>query len=205
MDIHDIRKPFLRHFRKARNLRFVEQMKLTSATTVLDVGGTHYFWEEMPVQPEVTLVNLEQLPQSRYKQVNASACSLPFPDKSFDIVFSNSTIEHLGTWENQALAAQEMLRVGKRLWVQTPYQWFPVEPHYVTPAVHWLPKKVRRALLPYTVWGLTTHPSKELCDAWVDEIQLLNIAQMKQLFPQCDVTYERFGGLVKSLIAVRAA
>ncbi len=204
MNIHDIYRPFLRHFRKSRNRRFIQEMKLTPATTVLDVGGTPSFWQQMPVQPDVTLLNLEAVPGSGYKQVVGSACSLPFPDKSFDIVFSNSMIEHLGSWENQVLAANEMLRVGRQLWVQTPYQWFPVEPHYVTPVVHWFPKKVRRALLPYTVWGLVTHASKELCDSTVNEIQLLNIQQMRKLFPQCDITYERFGGLVKSLIAVRA-
>jgi hypothetical protein len=112
-------------------------------------------------------------------------------------------IEHLGTLENQEQAAREVLRVGKRIWVQTPYRWFPVEPHLLTPIIHWLPRNIQRRLIPYTLWALIAKPSAEYCDELWREIRLLNISRFRELFPECKIVYERFGFAVKSLIAIR--
>ena len=90
-------------------------------------------------------------------RVAADGCVLPFPNGAFDVVFSNSVIEHLTTRERQQQFANEVTRVGKRFCVHTPNRWFPVETHLLTPFVHYLPKRcqapvVRRA----TVWALLT-------------------------------------------------
>lgn len=205
IDISDCYRPFLRHFRKLRNERFVSAMNLTPETTVLDVGGTSQFWSSMPIKPQVTVLNIREYESGGIPQIIGSACSIPCADRSFDIVFSNSMIEHLGTWENQQQAAREMLRVGKRLWIQTPYRWFPIEPHLLTPFIHWLPHKYQRCMLRFTVWALITKPTAEYCDGFWREVRLLTIPSMKQLFPDCKIVYERFGFLIKSLIAVRTA
>ena len=205
MNIQDFYRPFLRYFRKSRNARFISAMNLTQETTVLDVGGVSQFWSSMAIKPRVTLLNVLEDVNSDLPQIVASACNIPCADKSFDIVFSNSMIEHLGTWENQEQAAREMLRVGRGIWVQTPYRWFPVEPHLLTPFIHWLPNKWQRSLLPYTLWALIAKPSADYCDGFWREIRLLTIPSMKKLFPDCQIVYERFGFLVKSLIAVKTS
>ena len=53
----------------------------------------------------------------------------PFKDKSFDIVHSNSVIEHLYNFENQKKMASEIMRVGQKHIVQTPNKYFFLEPH----------------------------------------------------------------------------
>src|SRR5262245_53198164 len=73
---------------------------------ILDVGGTSDFWVALPNVTEttwqVTVVNLElarpttSLPWLRFAVADATA--LPFADESFDVVFSNSAIEHVGGW-----------------------------------------------------------------------------------------------------------
>ncbi len=71
----------------------------------------------------------------------AKAASLPFADQSFDLVFSNSVIEHVGSRDTQARFASEIARVGKLFWLQTPNRYFPIEQHLWTPLVHWLPRR----------------------------------------------------------------
>ena len=74
-----------------------------------------------------------------------------FGDASFDIAFSNSVIEHLSTFENQARMAAEVRRVARAYWVQTPNFWFPIEPHFLVPAWHWLPGWLMAVLAVCTV------------------------------------------------------
>lgn len=190
-------------FRNARNKRFIERMRVTSETTVLDVGGTPSFWRKVGVTPKLTILNVGDAPSGcEFRYVRGSACKLPFPDKSFDIVFSNSMIEHLGSWDNQVLAAQEMERVGKGLWVQTPSRSFPIEPHFLTPFVHWLPAQIMKKVLPYTLAGLLWKLSKHNADALAKEIRLLSKSEVHLLFPRCDLIMENVAGMTKSIIAV---
>ena len=204
LDIDQVYRSLSTGFRAARNARFVTALGVTEHTTVLDVGGTAAFWNSLPVKPVVTLLNLRMEEASGFSQVAGSALALPFSDRSFDVVFSNSMIEHLYTWDNQVQAAKEMLRVGEQVWVQTPYQWFPIEPHFLAPFVHWLPARVRRQLVRLTPWAYLTRPSVEYSDEMCREIRLIDIAEMKKLYPDCQIRFERFGGLVKSLIAIRS-
>lgn len=190
-------------FRRARNKRLIETMQLAPETTVLDVGGTPRFWEKMPVKPRVTLLNKTKFENCPLPQITGDACHLPFPDQSFDIVFSNSMIEHLETWGNQVLAASEMMRVGKRLWVQTPDRYFPVDPHLLTPFYHWLPKKWQYRLLPYTVIGMIRKLRVEDAPEKLREYRLLDAGEVKTLYPGCEILKERALGMVKSIIAVR--
>jgi SAM-dependent methyltransferase len=202
MNIHTVYAPFLRFFRAKRNCLCIKVLNLTAEMTVLDVGGDASYWRSMPIRPRVTLLNILEMEESEFPQVVASACDIPYPDKSFDVVFCNSVIEHLGTWEHQLQAAKEMLRVGRKTWVQTPNRWFPIEPHLLTPFIHWLPRKWQRRLIPYTVWAFITKPSTEYCDKLWEEVRLLNVREMKILFPTCKLIRERFG-ITKSLIAVK--
>ena len=87
--------------------------------------------------------------------------SLPFRDGSFDVVFSNSVIEHVGDAASQRRFAREVARVGRAYWVETPNRWFPVEQHLLTPLVHWLPAAWQGAIVPrFTVVGARTRDAR---------------------------------------------
>lgn len=128
---------------------------------------------------------------------------MPFSDSSFDVVYCNSVIEHLGTYDDQGKLAREVRRVGRGYWVQTPAKCFPLEPHYLTPFVHWLPPRLRRRILPYTVWARITHPSSDYMDGKAAEIRFLSKRELERLFPDADILRERFLGVTKSWLAVR--
>jgi transposase len=127
-----------------------------------------------------------------------------FEDNAFDIVFSNSVIEHLGDSDSQAQFAREVRRLAPNYFVQTPDKRFPVEPHFLAPFVHWLPPRIRRRVVRnFSVWGLVTRPSFERCCELVREIRLLSKREMRNYFPDAELITEHFLGMPKSLISVR--
>lgn len=76
--------------------------------------------------------------------------SLPFPDKTFTIGYSNSVLEHVGTRSQQKQFLQELCRVSSRAFVVIPNRWFPIEHHSVLPLLHYFPPTIFRALLRHT-------------------------------------------------------
>src|SRR4051812_1843098 len=187
------------------------QAETARPVRILDIGGTVSFWEKRGwagrTDVEIVLVNLaaESSDYDNIRSTEGDATDLgELPDRSFDIVFSNSVIEHLKTYERQAAMAREVRRLAPRYWVQTPNFWFPVEPHFLTPAWHWLPVSVRVALLRRRRWGWRG-PCTDAAEArlLVREIRLMRGSELKKLFPDGGIEPERIGPLVKSFVAVR--
>ena len=186
--------------------QFISLFGVSEATRILDVGGSAFNWNLVAVQPQVTLLNINRLQTDHYNFVfiEGDGRYLDFPDGDFEIVYSNSVIEHVGGWEDQVGFAREATRVGKSYYVQTPNKWFFVEPHLLTPFVLYLPHRWVKALARnFTVWGLLTRPSRKEAEDFVDNIRLLGEREMRRLFPDARILKERFFGLTKSLIAVR--
>lgn len=196
------------YFRAKRVRRFLDLYKPDRNCRILDLGGLPHFWS-VPIEAQITLLNIRALDdyEIAYMPPNMTAVvgdgtRLPFNDQEFDIVFSNSVIEHVGTLENQRALAQEVHRVGRSHWVQTPAYEFPVEPHYFTPFVHWLPKRVQRPLLRnFTVWGLMGRPDRSAVDMTLAELRLLRRAEFRSMFPNSQIWTERFLGMPKSYTA----
>ena len=190
-----------RPLRERRMRRFRQRF----SGTILDVGGTLGTWKVDG--DDVTVVNLtppKPWDAGSARFVVGDGRHLDFADSSFDVVYCNSVVEHVGTFDDQAQLAHEIRRVGKGYWVQTPAKSFPVEPHVLTPFIHWLPRGLQRRLMPYTIWGLITHPS----DAYIDDVRmrvrLVSKRELERLFPDAATERESFLGLTKSWIAVRA-
>lgn len=191
--------------------RFAREFQVTAATRILDVGGAPETWDLLPERPQVTLLNT---PRTKAEMSSAAAWvagdgrALPFADASFDIVFSNSVIEHVGDEASQERFAREIMRVGRRFWVQTPNRGFPVEQHLLTPVVHWLPHSWQRKLVPrFTVWAWLIRPEPDRRDFYLrhylTEVRLLDAAQVSSLFPGACILRERFLGWTKSLVAMK--
>ncbi|ORW02721.1 class I SAM-dependent methyltransferase [Mycobacterium kyorinense] len=176
---------------------------------VLDLGGTPESWRMAPVLPKsVTTVNL--LPQQSWSPdivaVHADACELPksVAAQRFDLVFSNSLLEHVGGHARRQRLADNVQSLADRHWVQTPYRYFPVEPHWLFPGLQWLPYEARvQVSLRWNRGHIRTHTREEAQDK-VDEIDLLGISQMRRYFPTSTIWFERFAGWVKSLVAIQS-
>lgn len=189
--------------------RFIARTAPQPGESILDVGGTEEFWSGSPLSPSVTLLNpAVTYPESdrtaASKSLAGDGCALPFGDASFDIVFSNSAIEHVGSWDRQQAFASEARRVGRRLWIQTPAREFFLEPHLLAPGIHWLPRHWQRRLIRnFTLRGWLERPGPAEVEAFLAEVRLLTSSEMHELFPDCTILHERFLGFTKSYIAVR--
>ncbi len=196
------------YFRRSRMRRFHILFPLSSTERVLDIGGTEQTWTTESgsnTDFPVTLLNLRMYDsprQSRFRLMQGDATSLPFADNSFDLAFSNSVIEHLGTWQQQKRYACEARRVACKLWIQTPARSFPIEAHLLAPYIQYLPKHIQHRLVALTPRGLLTPDEVHQI---VDEVRLLTYREMQMLFPDCVILRERLFGLTKSYIAVRAS
>lgn len=210
MGIHEVYGLFLPFFRRRRMRRFVRTFKPSMGTRILDVGGGVLNWKLVGFEGHVTILNLSVPTDTRsappkFTFVKGDGTSLAYADNAFDIAYSNSVIEHLCSWENQIRFANEVRRIAKNVWVQTPARSFFVEPHLITPFIHFLPKAWQRRLLRnFTVWGLVTRPSRSEVDQFLDEVRLLSLKEMQALFPQCHIFKERFLFFTKAYIAVRS-
>jgi hypothetical protein len=147
----------------------------------------------------------ESFPQQHITTVLGDGCALEYGDGSYDVVFSNSVIEHVGDLKRQRAFASEVRRVGKNLWIQTPAFECPLEPHFLVPFIHWLPVPMRKFCAKWlTPWGWITRPSKDEVNDKVLHTRLLTKNQMKEPFPDCKILTERlFGIFTKSYIAYR--
>jgi len=144
-------------------------------------------------------------PNHNIRTIVGDGCALRFADKSYDIAFSNSVIEHVGSWDNQQAFAAEIRRIGKSIWVQTPAFECPIEPHYLAPFVHWLPKNIQRKIIRWlTPRGLIHKLSRKEVNEMVETTRLLKKREMRVLFPDCELYTEHLFGIIpKSYIAVR--
>jgi ubiquinone/menaquinone biosynthesis C-methylase UbiE len=156
----------------------------------------------------ITLLNLEEL-ATRHKNIRSiygdARHLTKFDDKSFDIVFSNSVIEHVGEYGDQQAMAEEVRRVGMKYFVQTPSYSFPIEPHFLLPGFHWLPKSIRVWLVQHFSFGWYGEktPDPQKASEIVDSIRLLRKSEMRTLFHDANIFHERFLGLTKSFIAIK--
>lgn len=172
---------------------------------VLDVGGTPRFWDHMGLtdgQLDITVVNLVDDGDHRrgVRVVTADATNLPFGDDTFDLAFSNSAIEHVGGPDAQQRMLGEMRRVGRRLFLQTPCRWFPIEPHFHFPFFGVLPFETRVWLVRHLDLGHAGRiPDAERARARVDGVQLLRRRDLRRHAPAGSaLRYERFAGWPKS-------
>lgn len=201
-----LRRQRMRHF-----LALLEPFP--APVRILDVGGTAGFWlrnaPALPKPVHLTLLNLEAVPTEGLPNTIAVAGDArdlrQFADRSFDLCFSNSVIEHVGTFADQQAMAREVQRVAQAFFIQTPNRWFPLEPHFLFPCWQFLPIPLRAALHRHFRLGwMPAQPDPARARREVQEIRLLTTAEMRQLFPTAEICPEKIGPLTKSLMAIRS-
>jgi hypothetical protein len=184
---------------------FSERFAINESTTVLDMGGGAFNWTMLQNIPQLTILDVyehgNKAPWATY--VVGDGCRTEFASGSFDIVFSNSVIEHVGDIDRQRQFASECMRCGKAFFVQTPNKWFPFDTHTLMPFAHWLPQRFFKKLLRFSprFWLFKTDAGDMEDFA---NMRLLSKSDLKELFPKAEIIEEKFCGITKSLIAASA-
>lgn len=178
---------------------------------VVDLGGTVDSWRRAPVAPaHVTVVNLEAQspdPDRGIDVVAADACELDpatLPGAP-DLVYSNSLLEHVGGHARRAQLAALVDRLAPRYWVQAPYRYFPVEPHWLFPGLQFLPQVARARLVQRWPLGYARPADFAAALAAVTEVELPSKTEMAAYFPDATLLLDTVGPLTKSLIAARGS
>lgn len=200
-----LNKRFAKLSAKSRKLKMKllsDAFELRESSRVLDIGGemdpscpqvigTH------PNPGNVTVVNVDQghldAIQAEFPDVVtrvADARSLPFPDDSFDLVYSNAVIEHVGTLQDQQAMAREVMRVGRSWFITTPNRWFPFEFHTRLPLIGWLPAPLMKRLA--RVWSYS-HVRGRYESGLETDTRLMTSGELRKMFPtsrliRCRVT-----------------
>lgn len=186
------------------------------AVKIIDIGGTKEYWnivdcsylEEKKIH--ITLVNLpgSTLPpdEKHFSYVVGNGCDLSMvEDKEYHIAHSNSVIEHVGDWSKMLQFASETERVSESYFVQTPNYWFPIEPHFMAPCFHWLPKPTRVWLvMNYQLGQWNKVDTVSAGVSLVESARLLTKQMLMELFRDADIKTERLIGLPKSYVAIKS-
>ena len=200
---------FAVQFRRKRFAFFQSLLsQLPRPVHILDIGGTENYWKTMGLNAEdqvyITLLNLtsDNVILPHVTSIVGDARNIKAEDDGFDIVFSNSVIEHVGDYEDQLQMANEVRRVGKRFFVQTPNKYFPLEPHFLFPFFQFLPISIRVWLLQnFNLGWFARTPDKGKAKEIVESIRLLGKREFSALFPNAAIYEEKIFGMTKSFVA----
>jgi hypothetical protein len=192
--------------RQRRKEEFARRFPDLADMRVLDLGGTAVSWRVSGLRAgSVTVVNLGESPDSgdsRMNVIRGDACAGGFG--KYDLVYSNSLMEHLGGHARRQQFVDVVQESAPSWWVQTPYRYFPVEPHWIFPGFQFLPFRLRVMVCQH--WSTIHTPKiKDRAKATesVASVELISATEMRAYFPTSEIWFERLAGIPKSLVAVK--
>jgi hypothetical protein len=204
----DLAGSYTHRFRERRNAELKRRFPGLADMRVLDLGGTPISWRTLGMRAgHVTIVDLgraEDPNESWIDVICADACAGGFG--KYDLVFSNSLIEHLGGHDRRKQFADVVRESAPSWWIQTPYRYFPIEPHWIFPGFQFLPFRTRLMICQH--WS-TLHSSdtrKDMAKAaeFVASVELISSTEMRMYFPASEIWFERIAGIPKSVVAIKA-
>lgn len=212
---HHKKNSFVNQFRQKRFELLkngIEKLIQKDHFKILDIGGDIQYWKNIGWQHpacKIHLLNLyeSKVPENETHQFSSSVgngLSLEYKKGDVDLIFSNSVIEHVGSYENQQIFAGELRRVSDKYIVQTPSIWFPLEPHSLIPLFQFLPHPIRALLI--MTFNINYFPKAKTYKAAIKvshSTLMFTHKRFKQLFPEAEIQVERFLGIPKSYTAIK--
>lgn len=203
-----MRYPSVNRFRTKRGRILRAQIealadRLGRDIVILDIGGRPDYWANVGIDRiariEMLNVDADELglsyagaPEGFFVNKLGDARDLSaYADQSVDLVHANSVIEHVGDWTSMRAMADEMLRVGRSGWMQTPAWEFPLEPHFRVPFGHWFGKPVQARAMSLSFTRRYRSLNRQRRRLAVERINLLSKGEARALFPGAELLVER--------------
>ena len=212
----------LRRFTRGRRLRLFNEFMsgVTGPVRLIDLGGTVKFWEDWGLakrpQLDVTLVNNHDRDKNHeddpitlpnLRRLRADVLSLTAEDfAQYDVIFSNSLIEHLPGRALQQQLARAIIDSGRPYFLQTPNKHSPIDPHFPRPYVPFFatyPRPLQARLLSWSSLGSgSTAPSYQAALQRLQNYYPMTVNDIRRCFPRARVVVERPLGVPMSIIAM---
>src|SRR5262249_50192158 len=103
--------------------------------------------------------------------------------------------------ERRLRFAESVHKLATAHWVQTPYRYFPIEPHFLAPGMQYLPVAARANMAqfwPLAIWRPRSH---EEALKRILNIELIDRTQMRYYSPTPPLPSEKVFGTTNSLLA----
>lgn len=177
---------------------------------ILDLGGSDYYWQSLNFTDnenyKIEILNIENQNTENFKNISflkKDVRDLSFiKDKEYDLIYSNSLIEHLNNFDEQKKLAKEIQRTGKKYFIQTPNYYFPVEPHFLFPFFQFLSVDMKTKLISnFNLGWFEKQTDIVKARELANSIKLLKEKELKEIFPGCKIYKEKYFSLNKSFIA----
>ena len=199
--------------RKKRFGFFLEYCnELKKPLKILDLGGSDYYWKHLDMTGnrdfEILILNNEIQDTDSFSNISfmkKDVRDLGFiKDKEYDLVYSNSLIEHLKSFDEQKKLANEIDRIGKRYFIQTPNYYFPVEPHFLFPFFQFLSVEMKtKWISKHDLGWYKKEPDPFKAKELAESVHLLSEKELKKIFRGCEIYKEKYFLLTKSFIVYR--
>lgn len=176
---------------------------------ILDLGGSDYHWRNSVFMNNkdfhITIINTENQNTKDFRNlsfIKRDARDLDiFDDKEYEAVYSNSLLEHLNIYDDQKKMAEDIIRIGKHYFIQTPNYYFPVEPHFLFPFFQFIPDNLKtKLLLKYNLGWFGKQQDKEKARELASSIRLLKKKELQKMFPGGKIFKEKYFMFNKSYI-----
>lgn len=221
--------PYANWIQRARKLTHKKRLELfygflkkfnRKPIRIIDLGGTVTFWKNWAISDDgslqITLINNHHIDKEavgydnslKYiQEIIKDATTLNVDDyKNYDVIFSNSMIEHLESWDMQKKICQEIENSGISYFIQIPNKKSIIDPHFphlLVPFFAMYPKKLQAYLL--TIHGFNGGRSMSYPDSIVrmGYYNPIDERMLRKLLPGGNLVPESFLGMSASLIMTK--
>ena len=209
---HRFIHPITSYFRQKRGQFLFKQFPEMRSYKICDLGGSRHFWEKLNLDipaGHITVFNISDAETSAIAGgaendihvVLYDGKHLPVKEGTFDLLVCNSVMEHVPPTQRAALVS-EMRRVAKHIFCQTPAYEFFIEPHFIVPFIHWLPRWLGFQISKISPWRLLSRSSAATLHSYWWNTKLLSEREIRALFPYAEILKERTMGLTKSYYVI---
>jgi hypothetical protein len=214
-------RTYTRSNRKLKFQRFLAALPdRRSPLRIIDIGGTAPFWLNWWGMTEADGVHVTLVNDHVQDTSDSDVPDVPFLESwrtnamhlskaelaQFDLVFSNSCIEHLASWDDQMRLARWITESGKAYFVQVPNKYAPIDPHYPRPYVPFFacyPTPLQQRLLTISALGSSGKHTMASAAELLKYYNPLGLRDMRRLFPDAELSVEKPFGVPMSILAYR--